>query len=342
VTHLSDRQVEDFRRRALSPRELLAVDDHIAACPECRLRLAEGESLSGSLAAWESLGESDASPLPAHLVPRPSLFPRRLPVFPAAAVLLAAVGLAVGLAGWGTKPAVELMDGGKRVRLSSRGELVGLELLPAAQRQEIAAALQVGHLDKPQEIDGLAGRGSVLRGAAAPPSGFVLLAPLATAVLDGRPIFRWTPLPGAESYQVKVFDANLAPVADSGPISATEWRPSRPLPAGGVYAWQIVARRDGEDRTAPDPGSPPALFRVLATDQAEALERAAHAAGGSHLALGVLYAHGGLVGEAQRELEQVVAANPRSATARRLLASVRAWRPAASQVPSPTSTKAAQ
>jgi hypothetical protein len=130
-------------------------------------------------------------------------------------------------------------------------------------------------------------------------------------------------------------------VAESGPVLGTEWRPSRPLPAG-VYAWQVEARRGDEETMAPGPGSAPAMFRVLTADQARAVESAATAAGGSHLALGILYAHRGLVGEAERELEKVVAANPRSATARSLLASVRSWRSGSSQPPSPTSTNGAQ
>ena len=98
MTHLSDRQVEDYRRRVLSPRELLAVDDHMAACPECRMRLAEGESLSGSLAAWDELAKGDAPPVSAPVaVPRPASGPRLGLAFAVAAVLLAAVGLAIGL-----------------------------------------------------------------------------------------------------------------------------------------------------------------------------------------------------------------------------------------------------
>jgi len=55
--HLSQRQIEQYRGRALPPRELLEVDDHLAGCQECRLRVAEGEPLSASLAVWEELPE---------------------------------------------------------------------------------------------------------------------------------------------------------------------------------------------------------------------------------------------------------------------------------------------
>jgi hypothetical protein len=337
VSHLTPRQVEEYQRRALSPRELLAVDDHLATCEECRLRLAAGEPLAGSLAAWEAL----APRAPAPAVTR---FPLRRSVVIAAlaAVLVAAVGLGVWRAErTPPRPAVGLADGGGRVALSPGGELVGLASLPAEWRRDVASALRAGRLERPQAVADLAGAEPALRGAAST-APFTLLAPVATAVTGGRPTFQWTPLPAARSVEVKVFDSDLHPVAASGPLGGTEWTPELPLPAGAVYAWQVVAHLGDEDVIAPGPQSPPALFRVLAADQAQAVARAAREAEGSPLALGVLYARSGLVDDAERELARVVAANPGSATARDLLASVRAWRSAAAQPPSPTSTNGAQ
>lgn len=40
LSHLSATMIEQYRQRTLSAAELLAVDDHIAACQECRLQLA--------------------------------------------------------------------------------------------------------------------------------------------------------------------------------------------------------------------------------------------------------------------------------------------------------------
>src|SRR6185295_5573140 len=57
--HLSQRQIEEYRRRALPTAELLAVDDHIAECPDCRLLLAAGEPLSGALQVWDDLSRED-------------------------------------------------------------------------------------------------------------------------------------------------------------------------------------------------------------------------------------------------------------------------------------------
>jgi Putative zinc-finger len=337
VSHLTERQVEEYQRRALSPQDLLVVDDHLATCEECRLRLAAREPLSGALAAWEDL----APRAPAPTVVR---FPLHRPAVVAAlaAVLVAVAGLGLWLAErTPERPAVELADGGGRVGLGPRGELVGLSSLPAEWRRDVAAALRTGRLDRPREIADLAGAEPALRGATAA-APFTLLAPVATAVAGGRPAFRWTPLAGAESYEVKVFDPDLHPVAGSGPLTGTEWTPNQSLPAGTVYAWQVVARRGGEDLIAPGPQSPPALFRVLAPDQARAVASAAREAAGSPLALGVLYARSGLADDAERELARVAAANPGSARARDLLASVRAWRSAAAQPPSPTSTNGAQ
>jgi hypothetical protein len=213
-----------------------------------------------------------------------------------------------------------------------------LESLPAEWRRDVAAALRAGRLDRPREVADLAGAEPVLRGSAAP-APFTLLAPLATAVAGGRPVFRWTPLPGASSYEVRVFDPALRPVAGGGPLTATEWTPDRPLPGGTVYAWQVAARGVGEEVIAQ---APPALFQVLAPAQERAVAVAARQAGGSPLALGVLYARSGLLDDAERELARVAAANPGSATARGLLASVRSWRFPAAQSPAPTSTNGAQ
>src|SRR5262249_36549192 len=153
---------------------------------------------------------------------------------------------------------VELADGGGRVGLGPQGELVGLASLPPPWRRDVASALRTGRLERPREIADLAGAEPALRGSAST-APFRLLAPVATAVAGGRPVFRWTPLAAARSFEVKVFDPDLHSVAASGPLTGTEWTPELPLPAGTVYAWQVVAHLGEEDVVAPGPQSPPAL-----------------------------------------------------------------------------------
>jgi hypothetical protein len=322
-SHLTTRQIEEYRQRALSPGELLAVDDHLAVCTDCRLLLAEGEPLVESFAAWEGLREE----------------PR------------GAVGLDLGAlmdeAGlrrtpwWRRARPAALLSGAAALLL-----LAGVYFWLATLRREVESlrtevrrieARKPQPLQRPPEIAELLSEGAVLRGPAAAPE-LILSSPLATAVLDGRPTFRWSPLPGADSYRVTVFDRDFNPVADSGPLLQTEWEPERPLPAGAVYAWQVKARRGDAELTAPGPGSPQALFRVLATERSAEIERA-RARGGSHLALGILYARAGLLDDAERELSAAVRESPGAEPPRDLLATVRSWR---LQSPSPTRTNAAQ
>jgi hypothetical protein len=238
--HLTGRQIEDYHSRALPPRELLEMDDHLAACPDCRLRVAEGETLSGAFAAWETVPEEptavrlDLGEILDEIDARKSRTrPWRMALLAAALILLACGIFWIAWIARGPEPAGTL----------------------AQSTQQSAQA-----------------PGPVLRGPASAP-GFTLQAPLSTEVPGGRPTFRWTPLSGAESYRVTyrviyrvmVFDRDFNRVLDSGPLSGTDWTPDRPLPAlpAGTYTWQVKARRGGEEVTAPGPGLPQALFRVV-------------------------------------------------------------------------------
>jgi hypothetical protein len=218
--HLTGQQIEDYHRRALPPRALLEVDDHLADCLECRLRMAEGEPLSGALAAWEAVPEE----------PGPT-----------------AVRLDLG----------EILDeiDARDVRKSLQTRTWRPALLTAVLLLLACGAFWIARRPEP------AGQGPVLRGPASAPK-FTLQAPLSTEVPGGRPTFRWTPLPGAESYGVTVFDRDFNKVADSGPLSRTDWTPDRPLP-GGTYTWQVKARRGGTEITAPGPSLPQAFFQVI-------------------------------------------------------------------------------
>jgi hypothetical protein len=350
-SHLTERQIAAYRDRVLPPRELLEVDDHLAVCADCRLRLAEGEPLAAAFAAWNGLPEEpahrvalDLDKLGEEAAARPERQER--PARPAVPVLwAAALLLAVGLLVWFLLrlPAEDdsLRADPRRMEASEGSVLASLSTLPEVQRHEVAAVLRAGRLERPPEIVGLLGAGAILRGKAAATE-IRPLSPLGTAVRDGRPTFRWSPLAGAESYRVTVFDRDFHPVAAGVPDSRTEWTPEVPLAAGTVYAWQVKARRGEQEVTAPGPGSPQALFRVLPEERWAAVEDAAGQVRGSRLALGVLYARAGLVDDAERELQAAVQEHPGSAEVRSLLASVRSWRQPTPQPPSPTSTNPAQ
>jgi putative zinc finger protein len=314
--HLSAEQVERYLRRALPAAELLAVDDHIAECAACRTRLAAGAPLDAAWEAWAALPER----------PRRSGLPRLATigwvggVSGIAAVLAALLAGGVLLRQFRPAPppppaarsiAVALLDGGERVALDRAGRLSGLPSLPPAWRERVAVALRTRRLAGPAALALLALPPSALRGmegmeeesALAPES------PVGTLTRNARPAFRWRPLPGDWSYEVAVFDARLSRVAASGPLSGTGWTPPRDLPAGGVLTWQVTARGNGEEVTAPRPPRPEARFLILSPEEAAALARDETAAGHSHLARAVLYAGAGLVEEARAELRALAAEN---------------------------------
>jgi hypothetical protein len=159
----------------------------------------------------------------------------------------------------------------------------------------------------------------------APGSGnasFSLQSPVGVLVRAEAPTFRWNALEGATSYTVKVFDSGFNRVMTSGPVSKTEWTATRSLLRGAVYTWQVTAVVEGKEIQAPAPPAPEARFRVLGRAQEDGLKRAEKLYGGSHLTLGVLYSRAGLLDEAEREFRALLAANPDSKVAQKLLRNI--------------------
>ena len=67
IGHFSVSDVEQYRRGSVAPEELLALDDHLASCGACRVRLAEvercGEVLSSLRSGLQDLAAFDAGHL---------------------------------------------------------------------------------------------------------------------------------------------------------------------------------------------------------------------------------------------------------------------------------------
>ena len=104
--HLSGAQIEAWHDRRLAPAALLAIDDHLADCPECRMRLAAGERLAGALETWERLAGDGAEPLQGGLSPGFAAPPtprrrssRIVALLPLAAAIVGALGLGL-FVGW--------------------------------------------------------------------------------------------------------------------------------------------------------------------------------------------------------------------------------------------------
>lgn len=219
-----------------------------------------------------------------------------------------------------------LNDASGEITLDQQSRLSGLEALPASYQQLVRNALTKQQIAPPATLAELNRRGSSLMGADESGQRFSLTAPVGQVVQADRPAFRWTALAGANSYVVEVYDQQFNLVAQSVELTGTSWTPAQPLARGQVFAWQVKARKEGQEIQAPKPPAAQARFRVLDQTQANELARARRAYGNAHLALGVLYAQAGLLDEAARELRILQRANPDSALARKLAASVAAQR----------------
>ncbi len=221
-----------------------------------------------------------------------------------------------------------LNDGAGQVTLDKEGNVTGA---PPDYQQIVKQTLTAQRIETPQTLDELIGRSGTLMGPADEGHPFALLRPVGTATISDRPTFRWRPFAGADSYVVRIYDADFNEVAFSPQISGTaragiEWTATRPLERGRTYSWQVTARVGAREVASPVRPAPEARFMVLDRSKANELARAKNASDGSHLTLGILYAQAGLLDDAERELQALMRANPQSSLAQKLLRSVRETR----------------
>ena len=107
------------------------------------------------------------------------------------------------------------------------------------------------------------------------------------------------------------------------PAAELSWTPRHPLKGNVVYTWQVTAVKDGREIAAPAAPAREARFKTLSSERAAALTRVPGEIAGSHLKLGIVYAHEGLLDDAEREFRSAIAADQDAALARKLLISVR-------------------
>lgn len=215
-----------------------------------------------------------------------------------------------------------LNDG--QLKVDDKGNLTGAENLSPAARNSIKQSIQTGRISAPTYA--LGGSGGVLMGGNNSESGvpFGLETPIGKVIKENQPILRWKALKDAESYSVAVVDEKFNVVAESGKLATTSWKPSKPLPRGANYSWQVTATKtDGTETVSPSSPAPQARFRVIEQNFFDEISRLEKSANRSHLALGVLYAKAGLKREARAEFEKLVKKNPNSPIAQQLLQNVK-------------------
>jgi anti-sigma factor RsiW len=361
VTHVTDTAIDAFGRRGLTAPELVQFADHLAACEECRGRVAARRNLAadrigleGDLGLIEHVSEEEIHAyvdrrldsdrrfhVAAHLrqcqaceaeVSDLERFaakshPQRHWRRPTYLGLAAAAVLVVAVATWRTTQAPEahvvvaLHDKGSAISLDADGTLHAHGSLGATATEIVRRALVSGALAVPAAVRDLAGAPGTLMGGSEA-AAFHLEAPVATRVLEDRPTFHWTLVPGATSYTVTVQQQDGGDIVSSSALTTATWTPDRPLTRGRTYLWQVAASGGGREVVAPLPPAPPAKFAVL--DTATALELARLPP--SHAVRGILYANVGLLDDAEQELTALAAVNPESALVRSLLRQLRASR----------------
>ena len=221
----------------------------------------------------------------------------------------------------------QLNDGAGQVILDGDGKLSGVDRLPPVYQQMIRNALTSQRLEKSPLLAGLVRPDSLLRkGGDSRGVRFSVIAPVGIVMLSDRPTFRWSPLEGATSYIVDVYDDKLRQIVTSSQLSDTSWTAPQSLKRGGIYSWQVTAVKGGEEILSPRPPAPPAKFRILDEAQANELAQARRDHASSHLTMALVYTKAGLLDEAEREFRALQKANPNSAISRRMLANLQAMR----------------
>ena len=223
---------------------------------------------------------------------------------------------------------LSLKDGNRQITIDEKGELVGLDMLPANYRDALKDALITGRVSIPPRPQTAIGQAGPRLGINPGAESFAVIFPAGTVVEDTRPVFEWQPLAGATSYTVFVQDLTTRAEIEGQPTPKTTWRPGKQFVRGHQFAWMVEANIDGHGVRAPASDKPFATFKILDAQEAKEIGLARKAWGSSHIIMGVIYAKAGLLYEAEKEFRELVAANPESFTARSLLASVEAQKSA--------------
>lgn len=216
-----------------------------------------------------------------------------------------------------------LKDGANKIALDQSGNVVGLPALPSESRQAVKEALSGQAINRPEVLDEVTSAQVSERASSGNEERIRIAYPTNSVILGNRPTLRWSPSKTAKSYRIEIADNAFHQIAKSEdlPASSSAWTPATQLKRGGIYTWSIRAvNKDGEASALTSQGK----FKVLGEDEVRKLNRLK--ASKSHLGLGLLYAHEGMISEAEREFRALVNQNPDSAVAKRLLKDVRSWR----------------
>ncbi|MHB9037296.1 MAG: anti-sigma factor family protein [Armatimonadota bacterium] len=142
-----------------------------------------------------------------------------------------------------------------------------------------------------------------------------LLGPMNGIIMSDRPTFAWLKVELAQSYRIRIYDAQFQMVAEETTNTSSIVLPDT-LRRGEDYTWRVGVRFSESDSWAE---SAPAKFHVLSAEDYSSIQRVKRALPGSHLALGAAYESVGLYHEAQQEYRALRRLNRDSSLARKML-----------------------
>ena len=315
--HLTEEQLDQYRRGTAEPNELLRLDDHLTACADCRARLEDIEG-ARNLARWSAglsrYQQADLETLappttsaPVRIISAPRRSRKHLIWIPALTAAVLVLFFARRTSGPKVEPLIAyVQDAGTTIGLDAAGVLHGPANLDDADKNLLIDVLKSKSLPLSALPSDLVTAPGTLLGTAQPEE-FAPVAPLSVTLYTDRPEFQWQPLKGAITYEIQIFDNEFHEVDSSGTIKGTKWTPVGPLTRGALYQWQVIAnKKDGSART-PTPPSPDAKFRVLDTRTFNRVEAARTAK--DHLLAAALLAKAGMKDEARKELDALAAEN---------------------------------
>ena len=224
---------------------------------------------------------------------------------------------------WG--PGAALSEPAGVIAVDRDGIVHGLPQVDPSDSEAARTALVSARVKVPAELAALRDKSGHLMGAGR--AAYGLASPVATIVAEQRPVFKWRLVDHATNYVVSVYTEDSKLVAQSEPLSATEWKPGANLERGQTYTWQVRAVVGSSELVMPPPEAADAKFKVLPGSKVSEMDRAKQLYGGSHLMQGLAYSRLGLLDDAERQFQTLVSANPKSELARKLLASLKSLRP---------------
>lgn len=325
--HLTFEEIKAHRDRTLTAAAALEISDHLVECEECRATLVrlEHEPVSGeqpSTVTYEELADyidDQLDPPERHAVSeklaRSSQGRRELRDLLEFKREMAAEESGIDFQKWILPIAAGVLIAAAIGwwNFQSKQNEIARNLAPEL-RVTFEDALANRRFILPEIVKNLHGAQEQLAGQSnRSTSGLRLIRPVGIAVATGTPVFQWGGMANASGYRLTISMHGSEKPSETIDLDGSQvtYVASKPLVPGETYEWEVQALREGQPiAQAPAPPEPEALFYVLGQQQQDEIARQREKFGGSHLALGLVYARAGLIEDAGEQFAALAKEDP--------------------------------